>query len=162
MHADKAGLRSEGFRALRRQMADRLFRNASYAAIDAMREMVALTEQYVLDVIASDYPTTTLWAGGSLGRREMLPNSALDLFLIDQTNHQTPEPIRIEGFDRLEVGHVSLDELGRILNSTLVDANQFVDGRPIPSGSSGARATDLIVLANTHDRQTANLISEYF
>jgi hypothetical protein len=154
------------FVAERAALATRLFRDASFSAVEAMGSMTSLTEAYCRDRIDLR-GDVVLWAGGSLGRREMLPNSDLDLFFIYPDGRQVAEPdqtVFVPGLDRYETGTTTLGALSRLAATCLIDLNQFVDGRPIgvPSSPASTAATKVVVGANTYDRQYANLVTEYF
>lgn len=148
------------FGEIRRDVAERLFKDPSYTAFDAMAEMSVAAEDYI-NKLSSQYPGLKLWVGGSLGRREMLPNSDIDLFVIYDDEDYTESDIRVEGVDKFEVGHISKSRLSDLLNYSLVDANRFIDGRMV--GHVPAPDVEkMIIEANTPDHQLANNISEYF
>lgn len=148
------------FGEIRREIAHRLFRDPSYTALDAMSEMSTAAESYI-DRLARQYPDNRLWVGGSLGRREMLPNSDIDLFVIYDDKDYEESGIRVDGVDKFELGHIDTGNLRDLLNYSLVDANRFIDGRrvgPVPAPDVEA----MVLEANTQDHQLANNISEYF
>jgi predicted nucleotidyltransferase len=148
------------FGEIRRDVAQRLFRDPSYTALDAMSEMSTAAEGYI-DRLAQQYPGNKLWVGGSLGRREMLPNSDIDLFVVYDDKDYEESGIRVEGVDKFELGHIDVEGLRDLLTYSLVDANRFIDGRrvgPIPAPD----IERMVLEANTPDHQLANNISEYF
>lgn len=147
--------------ARRRELLSRLFTDPSFSAVEAMKEMTFLTEEYVEGSFESK-EQACVWLGGSLGRREMLPNSDLDLFLIhpDGEGHTVPPSIR--GFDRVEVGRLSVQALSELASRSLIDVNQFVDGRPLSWTPTATAVASILHKENTYDRQHANLITEYF
>lgn len=148
------------FSEIRREIAHKLFYDPSYRVFDAMEEMSAATEDFI-HTLAKEYPDTILWVGGSLGRREMLPNSDIDLFAIYDDTSQESDDIYIKGVDKFELGHIDIDGLDKLLTYSLVDANRFIDGRSV--GIRPATEVELIMdKINTSDRQLANNISEYF
>lgn len=148
------------FEELRSEIAYRLFRDPSYSVFDAMSEMSTGAEEYI-GRLAQQYPGIKLWVGGSLGRREMLPNSDIDLFVIYGNSTYEKSGIRVEGVDKFELGHIDTESLRDLLNYSLIDANHFIDGRRF--GSTPAPEVDQMILeANTPDHQLANIISEYF
>jgi len=153
-------LPTRDFNEIRKKIASRLFEDPCYTVFDAMYETSISTEDYVAEV-ASQYPENALWVGGSLGRREMLPNSDIDLFVIYDDENYLQNDIHIEGVDKFEIGHISKAKLYDLLKGSFVDANRFIDGRNI----GAVPATDvemMISQVNTPDRQLANNISEYF
>lgn len=148
------------FGEIRKDVAYRLFRDPSYGVFDAMSEMSTAAEGYI-DTLAAQYPGNKLWVGGSLGRREMLPNSDIDLFVVHDRKGYKESDIKVEGVDKFELGQIDMKSLSDLLNYSLVDANRFIDGRrvghtPVPEVES------IILETNTSDRQLANNISEYF
>ena len=148
------------FREIRHEVAHRLFKDPSYGVFDAMSEMSTHVDDYI-DKLAEQYPDNKLWVGGSLGRREMLPNSDIDLFVVYDEESYTESGIRVDGVDKFEIGHINTDNLKNLLNYSLVDANRFIDGRrvgPVPAPD----VEKMILEANTQDHQLANNISEYF
>jgi len=148
------------FGEIRRDVANRLFSDPSYTALDAMSEMSTAAEGYI-DRLAEQYPGNKLWSGGSLGRREMLPNSDIDLFAIYDDPDYEESGIRVDGVDKFEIGHIHVGGLKDLLAYSLVDANRFIDGRrvgPVPAPD----VEKMILEANTPDHQLANNISEYF
>ncbi len=148
------------FNEIRKDVASRFFKDPSYTVFDAMYEMSTSAEEYVADV-ASRYPKNALWVGGSLGRREMLPNSDIDLFVIYDEEDYVQNNIRVDGVDKFEIGHIDKKKLGDLMRYSFVDANRFIDGRKI----GAVPATDverMIAEVSTPDRQLANNISEYF
>lgn len=155
------GARSPGnFNEIRLEVAHRLFRDPSYGVFDAMSEMSETAEAYI-SKLAEQHPGHKLWVGGSLGRREMLPNSDIDLFVIYDSQTQDKSTIRVDNVDKFELGHIDTESLRDLLRYSLVDANRFIDGRSI--GSLPAPDVDAMILeANTSDHQLANNISEYF
>jgi len=148
------------FNDIRDDVAERLFNDPSYTAYDAMHEMSDAAEEHI-NGIAKKFPTNKLWVGGSLGRREMLPNSDIDLFVVYDSEYDEDIDIKVEGVDKFEIGHITTDRLSSLLRYSLVDANRFIDGRRI--GSVPAPEVEQMILeANTQDHQLANNISEYF
>lgn len=148
------------FNGIRKSITDRFFYDPSYAVFDAMAEMSASAEEYISS-IATHYPANVLWVGGSLGRREMLPNSDVDLFVIYDNEDSPQNEIRVEGVDKFEVGHIDKKRLEDLLRFSFVDANRFIDGRNI--SAVPARDVEMMIeRINTPDRQLANNISEYF
>ena len=148
------------FGVIRRGVGYRLFNDPSYSTFDAMYEMSEAVEGYIAD-LATHYPKNKLWVGGSLGRREMLPNSDIDLFVIYDEEDDSRNGIRVDGVDKFEIGHISKGRLGELLQYSFIDANRFIDGRRI----GHVPATDveqMISGVSTPDRQLANNISEYF
>ncbi len=148
------------FGEIRRDVAERLFKDPSYTTFDAMSEMSTAAEEYI-NKLSSQYPGLKLWVGGSLGRREMLPNSDIDLFVIYDDDTYIESDIRVDGVDKFEVGHISKDRLRDLLNYSLVDANRFIDGRMVGHVPADD-IEEMILEANTPDHQLANNISEYF
>ena len=157
---DKDPSSNGDFSEIRSEIAYKLFYDPSYRVFDAMEEMSAATEDFI-HTLAKEYPDTVLWVGGSLGRREMLPNSDIDLFAIYDDANQESNDIYVNGVDKFELGHIDINSLENLLTNSLVDANRFIDGRSV-----GVRpATDvesIMEKINTSDRQLANNISEYF
>ncbi len=148
------------FGEIRQDVAERLFEDPSYTIFDAMEEMSTAAEEYI-NRLSNQYPGLKLWVGGSLGRREMLPNSDIDLFVVYDDDNYVESDIRVDGVDKFEVGHISKDRLRDLLNYSLVDANRFIDGRMV--GHVPADDIEEMILdANTPDHQLANNISEYF
>ncbi|OZF04209.1 hypothetical protein CH302_01935 [Rhodococcus sp. 15-2388-1-1a] len=153
------------FSGRRRAIAHRLFTEPTYSATTAMDDMGALTDSYLRALVPAR-PEYAVWAGGSLGRREMLPNSDLDLFAVgaeptrrDQTLPTIPA---IAGFDQVETGSISCQRLLLLADRTLIDLNQFIDGRALWQSSVGDEVTRILALTNTYDRQHANMIAEHF
>ncbi len=148
------------FGEIRTDVAHRLFRDPSYSSFDAMYEMSIAAERYIGN-LALHYPENKLWVGGSLGRREMLPNSDIDLFVIYDDEDQPQNDIHVDGVDKFEIGHISKNRLAELLQYSFIDANRFLDGRRI--GTVPANDVEQMVLeVSTPDRQLANNISEYF
>ena len=148
------------FGAIRKDVAHRLFLDPSYTVFDAMGEMSVAAENFVTE-LATHHSKNALWVGGSLGRREMLPNSDIDLFVVYDNKDYALNDIRVEGVDKFEIGHIDKEKLGYLLQDSFVDANRFIDGRKI----GNVPATDveqMVIDINTPDRQLANIISEYF
>ena len=159
-HIDSDPSSNGNFSEIRREIAHKLFYEPSYRVFDAMEEMSAATEDFI-HTLAKEYPDTALWVGGSLGRREMLPNSDIDLFAIYDDADQESDDIYIEGVDKFELGHIDIKSLDQLLTYSLVDANRFIDGRSV--GVRPATEVESIMgEVNTSDRQLANNISEYF
>jgi hypothetical protein len=147
------------FLIARRALAGRLYRDPSYGVFDAMTDMGRLTEEYVQEVVVLE-PGQALWVGGSLGRREMLPNSDLDLFVLHDGKCQIPETV-ISGLDKVDFGQLLLNDAVALLETTLVDANRLIDGRPLGACVLGEVLTSEIERTNTPDRQLSNLLAEY-
>lgn len=148
------------FGEIRKDVAHRLFKDPSYDVFDAMTEMSTAAEGYISD-LSQQYPGNRLWVGGSLGRREMLPNSDIDLFVVHDEPGYRESEIKVEGVDKFELGQIDTASLGDLLNYSLVDANRFIDGRRV--GHTPAPEVERMILeASTQDRQLANNISEYF
>jgi hypothetical protein len=148
------------FNEIRTDVAERFFNDPSYTVFDAMYEMSEAAGDYVGEV-AQHYPANALWVGGSLGRREMLPNSDIDLFVIYDEEGYAQNDIHVDGVDKFEIGHIEKNKLRDLLKYSFIDANRFIDGRRVGS----VEATDveqMIGEVNTADRQLANNISEYF
>jgi len=151
-----------GFLHQRRAIAHRLFNDASYPATAAMAEMGALTEAYI-GVLLPVLPGQAVWVGGSLGRREMLPNSDLDLFTVTTEGPPDTSPIPcVAGFDQFEAGRTTLTRLSELAERTLIDLNQFVDGRALRQTAAGTDVAAVLNRANSYDRQHANLVVEHF
>lgn len=148
-----------GFRDARTPIQQRLFRDPSFRATDAMDEMVTITDRYVADLVDVS-AATTVWTSGSLGRREMLPYSDLDLFFFSLTPEETPRPV-FQGFDHTEIAVLTTADLTKMSRNTLLDLNQIIDGRPVILGELDDEVTGILETANTVDRQSANLITEY-
>lgn len=159
--SEAANIRNDNdFGEIRKSVAHKLFEDPSYKALDAMYDMSCATEDFV-NSIATQYPEATMWVGGSLGRREMLPNSDIDLFVIYDSNDYQKIGINIDGVDKFELGHIDTARLDDLLNYSLVDANRFIDGRMV-GNTPATHVEKMIVEASTVDRQLANNISEYF
>ncbi len=148
------------FGEIRRDVAERLFKDPSYTTFDAMAEMSTAAEEYI-NKLSNQYPGLKLWVGGSLGRREMLPNSDIDLFVVYNDDNYVESDIRVDGVDKFEVGHINKERLHNLLNYSLVDANRFIDGRMVGHVPADD-ISEMILEANTADHQLANNISEYF
>lgn len=144
----------------RKRLLHRLFNDPSCPVSEVMIEMNGLTERCVLSRLEPQRDLAA-WAGGSLGRREMLPNSDLDLFLISSDESRPPPRFHINGLDRVETANLSIKRL-KSLSETLIDLNQFVDGRPLWSGAAADAVAEILTTANTYDRQHANLVAEHF
>lgn len=143
----------------RRRLAARLYDDSSYGVFDAMVEMGALAQRHVLDVVPRA-PAEGLWASGSLGRCEMLPNSDLDLFVVrDGTGPR--RRVSVGGFDKVDLADMTLGDAENLLECTLVDGNRIVDGRPLGESTVGDRLRSAVRCCNTPDRQLANLIAEH-
>lgn len=162
MHTGGERLNSspEDFQGIRRDVAERLFKDPSYTVFDAMSEMSSSAEDFIKR-LSDRYPGIKLWAGGSLGRREMLPNSDIDLFVIYDEDGYEESDIRIDGVDKFEIGHISTAKLDELLTYSLVDANRFIDGRSV-GRNPATEVEGLVVKASTLDHQLANNVSEYF
>lgn len=157
---ENARSKENEFLDIRRDVAYRLFKDPSYGVFDAMSEMSDSVDSYI-DTLTEQYPDNKLWVGGSLGRREMLPNSDIDLFVVYDTDEFTENSIRVDGVDKFEIGHINTPNLKNLLEYSLVDANRFIDGRGV--GRIPAPEVEKMILeANTQDHQLANNISEYF
>jgi hypothetical protein len=148
------------FQDIRRHVSERLFNDPSFTVFDAMFEMSEAAEDY-LAKLSTHFPSNMLWVGGSLGRREMMPNSDIDLFVIYDDEDQPRNEIIVHGVDKFEIGHITKNRLRGLLQYSYVDANRFIDGRGIglvPVDEIG----QMIREVNTEDRQHANNICEYF
>lgn len=147
----------------RGQLSARLCADLSFTSVEAMGRMAAVTEAYVRALqLTGD--GQAVWLAGSLGRREMLPNSDLDLFVIvadDQEATSTLTRVPKDGFDMFELGLMSLAHLRALLGTRSIDANTFIDGRPLDTGPTSEAVGALVRSANSNDRQVANFISEY-
>jgi len=156
---------ADEFFSRRGAIARRLFTDPTYAATTAMDEMVALTDSYVRTLVPAR-PECAVWVGGSLGRREMLPNSDLDLFVVftgSTRRDRTLPPIpAIAGFDQVETGSITSQRLSLLADRTLIDLNQFVDGRALWPSPAGDEVARILTSANSYDRQHANLVAEHF
>ena len=140
-------------------LADRIYNDPSYGLFDAMIDMGAVTERHVHEVVAAERGQA-LWAGGSLGRREMLPNSDLDLFVLSD-RPGPPVDVAISGLDKVDLGQLLLEDAVTLLETTLVDANRIVDGRPLDASALGDNLRAAVRRINTPDRQLANLLAEH-
>lgn len=109
------------------------------------------------------------WIGGSLGRREMMPNSDVDLFIIETGATQGSQPGNgvvdslmdlARGYGKFELGFLTTSCARRILRESLVDANRLIDGYGSP-GSSTTAIERSILGYSTSDRQLLNIITEY-
>jgi predicted nucleotidyltransferase len=145
--------------AARRTLAEYLYSEPSFGLFDAMTEMGTLTEEHVHEVVAAKRGQA-LWVSGSLGRREMLPNSDLDLFVLHERGCR-PRDVAISGLDKVDLGQLALDDAVDLLEATLVDANRLIDGRPLGASALGGAFSVAIGRANTPDRQLANLLAEH-
>ena len=124
-----------------------------------MIDMGAVTERHVHEVVAAERGQA-LWAGGSLGRREMLPNSDLDLFVLSD-RPGPPVDVAISGLDKVDLGQLLLEDAVTLLETTLVDANRIVDGRPLDASALGDNLRAAVRSINTSDRQLANLRADH-
>ena len=140
-------------------LADRIYNDPSYTLFDAMIDMGAVTERHVHEVVAAERGQA-LWAGGSLGRREMLPNSDLDLFVLSD-RPGPPVDVAISGLDKVDLGQLLLEDAVTLLETTLVDANRIVDGRPLEASALGENLRAAVRSINTSDRQLANLRADH-
>lgn len=145
--------------AARRALADRIYHDPSYGLFDAMVDMGALTERHVHEVVPTEHGEA-LWAGGSLGRCEMLPNSDLDLFVV-RNRAGPPRDVAISGLDKVDLGHLVIEDAVTLLEGTLIDANRIVDGRPLGDSALGDDLRAAVRRANTPDRQLANFLAEH-
>jgi len=153
---------SDEFLGRRRAIARRLFTEPTYAATMAMDDMGALTESYVRALVPAD-TTSATWVGGSLGRREMLPNSDLDLFAVSaDTSRREKRFPPLTGFDQVDTGSTSVERLSLLATRTLIDLNQFVDGRALWRSPVSDKVGRILAAANSYDRQHANLVAEHF
>ncbi len=148
------------FQDIRRGVSDRLFNDPSFTVYDAMLEMSEAAEGYLAE-LSTNFPSNMLWVGGSLGRREMMPNSDIDLFVVYDDEDQPRNDIVVHGVDKFEIGHISRDRLRTLLQYSFIDANRFIDGRGIGFVPTDEIA-EMIREVNTVDRQHANNICEYF
>jgi len=145
----------------RRAILARMCQDASYDVFDAMSDASRAAERHITESLTGrDLPF--IWAGGSLGRREFLPSSDIDLFLIYQRS-ETQAQIKptIGGFVKFELGHLTLDLLRDLMTESLVDANRIIDGHAL-SASLSDPVPQAIQEASTVDRQLANIITEYY
>ena len=156
---DRATAGRRDLTAVRRSLAERIYHDPSYGLFDAMIDMGAVTERHVHEVIAAEQGQA-LWAGGSLGRREMLPNSDLDLFVL-RDRPGPPLHVAVSGLDKIDLGQLLLEDAITLLETTLVDANRIVDGRPLDASAVGDRLRAAVRRINTPDRQLANLLAEH-
>ncbi len=153
-------MQASDFQDIRRHVADRLFNDPSFTVFDAMFEMSEAAENYLAE-LSRHFPSNMLWVGGSMGRREMMPNSDIDLFVVYDDEDQPRNEIIVYGVDKFEIGHITKDRLRDLLQYSYVDANRFIDGRgigPVPTDEIG----QMIREVNTQDRQHANNLCEYF
>lgn len=150
-------------REVRRRMLNRLFNEQSFTCAQAMSQMGDATEAYVRALQLTD-KDQSVWLAGSLGRREMLPNSDLDIFIIRDRSRVEPSAtitVSRAEFDMVEFAAITLGEVRAILSTQSIDANPYVDGRPLDTGWIGQDVRDLIKSISTYDRQVANFVSEY-
>lgn len=143
------------FLSNRNRIAEQLFHNPSYRCFDAMNEMSLLTEEYINNSDSSN--NHVFLAGGSLGRREMLPNSDIDLFIVNDMHDKN---LVYAGVDKFEIGYINKENLKDLVRCSLVDGNRLVDSRLI-SHDEDLDIQNIILLENTFDRQLANIISEF-
>jgi hypothetical protein len=143
----------------RRHLASRLYGDASYGVFDAMVDMVAVAERE-LTAVAWKGRTEGVWVGGSLGRCEILPNSDVDVFVLREGIGRVAD-VSIAGFDKVDLAQLTTSHAELLLQSTLVDANRIVDGRPLCDSAIAERIRSAVRRCNTHDRQFANLVAEY-
>lgn len=90
-----------------------------------------------------------------------MPNSDIDLFVVYDNDDQPRNDIVVHGVDKFEIGHITKQRLGDLLQYSYIDANRFIDGRGIGFAPTDVIA-DMIREVNTEDRQHANNICEYF
>ena len=108
---------------------DNLYNNASYTSFNAMEEMTEIADKYILSTF--DHSVDVV-VGGSLGRREMLPNSDIDLFIIiDDLSTQNPNSLK--NIDKIESRTIDKFFIGELIKKSLVDGNRIIDGRLINS-----------------------------
>ena len=148
------------FSGIRRQASERLFRDPSHTVFDSMME-VSLAAEARMNELSRHYPDRKLWIAGSLGRREMLPNSDIDLFVIYDDDDSIDSDIKVAGVDKFEIGHIRKGRLYGLLRESIVESHQFTDGRevglvPAPD------MRELVRDATTPDHLLATTISEYF
>ena len=153
----------QALRIERRRLSSRLCTDRSFAAVDAMSQMAAVTESYVrtLGLSSTDQ---AVWLAGSLGRQEMLPNSDLDLFVITDGHgdqNSAAPTIPADGFDMFELGVERLGNVRAVLCTHSIDANPYIDGRALDPGPIGREVGELVKAIGTYDRQVANFVSEY-
>lgn len=151
---------SHDFKEVRTEVSQKLFTDPSYTSFDAMAEMSTGADEHITH-LSSRYPGIKLWVAGSLGRREMLPNSDIDLFVVFDDEVYEESDIRVEGVDKFEIGHISSNRLRGLLKFSIVEAHQFTDGRmagQIPSPD----VESMIFEENTPDHLLATALSEYF
>ncbi|MDK3257014.1 nucleotidyltransferase domain-containing protein [Blastococcus capsensis] len=145
----------------RQAIAQRLYRDSSFGAFDAMAQMGALTVAHIESRVRPEH-RAKVWLGGSLGRREMLPNSDVDLFVFDDPASEVADVVTVEGVDRFERGCMPIASVRRLVAQGSIDANPLIDGRALAEGEPGDAVAAAIRATNTTQRQYANLISEYF
>ncbi len=134
---------------------DNLYNNASYTSFNAMEEMTEIADKYILSTF--DHSVDVV-VGGSLGRREMLPNSDIDLFIIiDDLSTQNPNSLK--NIDKIESRTIDKFFIGELIKKSLVDGNRIIDGRLI--NSENKYFSDYVDENNSKDRQLANIISEF-
>lgn len=152
---------SKDIQLFRKATVERLSADCSYHSFDAMRDSCSIAGSYFRDIFR-DQGSFLVWAGGSLGRNEYMPESDVDLFLVDGPSDGVETARRlIHGFAKVEVGAYGLDLVQVLISNSLVDGNRVIDGRSLSSPHAGT-LSEMILAANTRDRQLANIISEYF
>lgn len=148
-------------RLYRQTLLTQLCSDSSYSVFALMEEMTSFVSDYVVERLGRGGPCL-VWAGGSLGRGEMLPNSDVDAFLIHRLDAVvTLEKPGVGGFHKFELGRLTEAMTRELLQNSLVDANRIIDGRPL-CGDSAEHVVECIRDANTLDRQLANVVSEYY
>jgi hypothetical protein len=146
--------------SIRQLVTGKLCHEPTYHTFDAMIDVCHGVKHLMIEGLGSGrWPA--IWVGGSLGRHEMLPHSDIDVFVVTHACLDEPPALGLGGFAKIEVGHIAVPALRRILAATLVDANRIIDGFGI-CGPSIALIEREIVAASSRDRQLSNLIAEYF
>lgn len=152
--------RNEEFTAYVNSISSQLHSDPSFSSFEAMHLMTELTDSYLGYQLGS-VAINAIYAGGSLGRSEMLPNSDVDLFVIDgSVDPYQREQIKRD-FDKTEVASIDSEQAYLLANDSLVDGNRLVDARFI-YGTKNPGVKSMLESANTVDRQVANILAERF
>ncbi len=146
------------FAQRRGALSEALSRDTSVSVAEVMASFGELSEGHLRGELDGP-PEETIWLGGSLGRREMLPNSDCDLFTI--SDPRRPSICAVSGFDKFEAALLDRTDAAEYFRFSLVDSNRLIDGRPLVTGAHGEWLRGQVVSASTVDRQLMNLISEY-
>jgi hypothetical protein len=146
------------FQAETALISGRLHHDPAYNAFDAMADMSTLTGDYLYGEFGEEQDEVL--AGGSLGRREMLPNSDVDLFVISDRLSRGRASGLDASFDKVEAACVTHEHASRLARLTLVDGNRLIDARHI-AGLPNDETVPMLRVANTLDRQMTNVISEW-